>query len=119
LFVGGSGDRLVHLAALLFILGAALLLVALLGHLVHHVVALLPGDGAALPGSHVVALLVINVLGNGGGDVGADLVRDVIAHLAGLGDVITDLLLDGAAFLPGLDGALAVSDLSGLDLGHQ
>ena len=99
--------------------GAALLLVALLGHLLHNILTFLSGGWQTLPGPSIVTLLVINILGDGGGHIGADLVRDVIADLAGLGDVATDLLLDRAALLPGLDGALAVGDLSGLDLGHE
>ena len=67
------------------------MLVALLGHLLLDIGALLSGDGAALPGSNIVTLLIIHILGDGGGDIGAHLIRDVIAHLAGLGDVIADL----------------------------
>ena len=74
-----------------YVPGVTLLLVALLGHLLHHILALLASDGAALPGRGAGALLVIHILGDGGGHVGADLVRDVIAHLAGLGDVVTNL----------------------------
>ena len=71
--------------------GVALLLVALLGHLLHNILALLPGDRAALPSSNIVTLLRVNILGDGGGHIGADLVRDVIAHLAGLGEFVADL----------------------------
>ena len=67
------------------------MLVALLGHLLLDIGALLSGDWAALPGSNIVTLLVIHILGDGGGDIGAHLVRDVIANLAGLSELIADL----------------------------
>ena len=71
--------------------GVALLLGGLSGHLLHHVLALLPGGGKTLPGAGAGALLVIDVLGDGGELVLADLIRDVIAHLAGRVDIGTNL----------------------------
>ena len=61
------------------------------GHLLHHVLALLPGGGKTLPGAGAGALLVIDVLGDGGELVLADFIRDVIAHLAGRVDIGTNL----------------------------
>ena len=63
----------------------------LLGHPLHHVAALLPGDGVALLPGHRGALLLIHVVGPGHGLVLAHLVGHLLALLAGLLDVIAGL----------------------------
>ena len=79
------------LGALLHILSVASLLEGLPGHVLLDVLALLPGGGGALPSGGAGAVLLVNILGNGGGDIAADLVRDIIADLTRCGDVITNL----------------------------
>ena len=61
------------------------------GHPLHHVAALLPGDGVALLPGHRGALLLIHVVGPGHGFVLAHLVGHLLALLAGLLDVIAGL----------------------------
>ena len=77
--------------ALLHVLSVASLLEGLPGHVLLDVLALLPGGGAALPPGDVRAVLLVLILGDGGGDAAADLIRDVIADLTWRMDIITDL----------------------------
>ena len=79
------------LAALLDVLGAALGLGGLPRNVLLDVLALLPGDGRALAGGHLLALLLVHVLGGGGRHVGAHLVGDIVANLARGGHVVADL----------------------------
>ena len=79
------------LGALLHVLSVAPLLEGLPGHVLLDVLALLPGGGGALPAGGAGAVLLVNILGDGGGDVAANLVRDIIADLTWGGDVIADL----------------------------
>merc|ERR1719323_1406543 len=117
--VAGSCDRLVGSATLLLVLGAALLSAGLPGHLLHHIPALLPGGGETLPGAGAGALLLVNILGDGRELVLADLVRNLVTHLAGRVDITADLLGDILTDLTIVSGTLALLDLPGLDLGHQ
>ena len=80
--------------ALLDVLGVAPLLEGLPGHVLLDVLALLPGGGAALSPGDVGAVLLVLILGDGGGDAAADLVRDVVTDLAGSGDILTYLSRD-------------------------
>merc|ERR1719210_1079035 len=111
--VAGSWDRLVGSATLLLVLGAALLSAGLPGHLLHHVPALLPGGGETLPGAGAGALLLVNILGDGRELVLADLVRNLVTHLAGRVDIIADLLGDILTDLTIVSGTLALLDLPG------
>ena len=77
--------------ALLHVLRVASLLEGLPGHILLDVLAFLPSGGAALPPGDVGAVLLVNILGDGGGDAAADLVRDVIADLTRSREVIADL----------------------------
>ena len=77
--------------ALLHVLCVASLLEGLPGHVLLDVLTLLPGGGAALPPGDVRAVLLVLILGDGGGDAAADLIRDVIADLTWRMDIITDL----------------------------
>ena len=77
--------------ALLDVLGVAPLLEGLPRHVLLDVLALLPGGGAALPPGDVGAVLLVLVLGDGGGDAAADLVRDIIADLTRSVNIIADL----------------------------
>ena len=61
------------------------------GHLLHHIPALLPGGGETLPAAGAGALLLINILGDGGELVLADLIRNLVTHLARRVDIITHL----------------------------
>ena len=79
------------LGALLHILSVAPLLEGLPGHVLLDVLTLLPGGGGALPTGGVRAVLLVHILGDGGGDTAADLVRDLIADLAGCRDIVTHL----------------------------
>ena len=79
------------LGALLHVLSVAPLLEGLPGHVLLDVLTLLPGGGGALPAGGAGAVLLVNILGDGGGDIAADLVRDVIAHLTGSGHILTNL----------------------------
>ena len=79
------------LGALLHILSVAPLLECLPGHVLLDVLALLPGGGGALPAGGAGAVLLVHILGDGGGDIAANLVRDIIADLTRGGDVITNL----------------------------
>merc|ERR1711910_115935 len=105
--------------ALFHILGVASLLEGLPRHVLLDVLALLPGGGTALPPGDVGAVLLVLIPGDGGGDAAADLVRDVVAHLARSGNILTHLLGDLVALSTGDGGALALRDLLGLDPGHQ
>ena len=80
--------------AFLDVLGVAPLLEGLSGHVLLDVLALLPGGGAALPPGDVGAVLLVLILGDGGGDAAADLVRDVVTDLAGSRDILTHLSRD-------------------------
>ena len=80
-----------RLGALLHVLSVAPLLEDLPGHVLFDVLTLLPGGGGALPAGGAGAVLLVNILGDGGGDAAADLVRDVIAHLTGSGHILTNL----------------------------
>ena len=63
----------------------------LLGHPLHHVAALLPGDGAALLSGDVLTLLLIDIPSPCHGLVFANLVRNLLALLARLLDIIAGL----------------------------
>merc|ERR1712090_83475 len=106
------------LGAFLNVLGVAPLLEGLPGHVLLDVLALLPGGGGALPAGGAGAVLLVNILSDGGGDIAADLVRDVIAHLTGSGHILANLFGDLVALPAGDSGALALGDLLGLDPGH-
>ena len=79
------------LGALLHVLSVASLLEGLPGHVLLDVLTLLPGGGGALPAGGAGAVLLVNILGDGGGDAAAHLVRDIIADFTWGGDVIADL----------------------------
>ena len=83
-----------RLGALLHILSVAPLLEGLPGHILLDVLTLLPGGGGALPASGAGAVLLVNILGDGGGDTAADLVGDVVADLTWSRDVIAYLEKD-------------------------
>merc|ERR1740128_775970 len=99
------------LGALLHILGIASLLEGLPGHVLLDVLALLPGGGGALPAGGAGAVLFVHILCDGGGNIAANLVRNLIADLAGSGDIITQLLGDLVALPAGDGGALTLGDL--------
>ena len=61
------------------------------GNPLHHVAALLPGDGAALLSGHVLALLLVDIPSPCHGLVLANLVGNLLALLARLLDVIAGL----------------------------
>merc|ERR1719418_522817 len=105
--------------ALFHILCVAPLLEGLPGHVLLDVLALLPCGGTALPPGDVGAVLLVLIPGDGGGDAAADLVRDVVTHLARSGNILTHLLGDLVALSAGDGRALALRDLLGLDPGHQ
>ena len=79
------------LGALLHVLSVASLLECLPGHVLLDVLTLLPGGGGALPAGGTGAILLVHILGDSGGDIAANLVRDIIADLTRGGDVIADL----------------------------
>merc|ERR1712037_486148 len=108
-----------RLGALLHILSVAPLLEGLPRHVLLDVLALLPGDGGALLASGAGAVLLVNILGDGGGDTAADLVRDLIADLTGRRDIVANLLGNLIALPAGDSGALTLGDLLSLDPGHQ
>merc|ERR1719418_497049 len=105
--------------ALFHILCVAPLLEGLPGHVLLDVLALLPCGGTALPPGDVGAVLLVLIPGDGGGDAAADLVRDVVTHLARSGNILTHLLRDLVALSTGDGRALALRDLLGLDPGHE
>merc|ERR1719158_1874808 len=107
------------LGALLHVLCVAPLLEGLPGHVLLDVLALLPGGGGALPAGGAGAVLLVNILGDGGGDIAANLVRDIIADFTWGRDIIADLLGDLVTLPAGDGGAFALRDLLGLDPGHQ
>ena len=80
-----------RLGALLDILSVASLLESLPGHVLLDIGALLSGGGGALPASGAGAVLLVHILGDGGGDTAADLVRDVIADFTRSRDILADL----------------------------
>merc|ERR1719312_824332 len=107
------------LGALLHILSVASLLECLPGHVLLHILTLLPGGGGALSAGGAGAVLLVNILCDGGRDITTDLLRDIIADFTRSRDIFTDLFGDLVA-LPAVDGgALALVDLLGLDPGHQ
>ena len=79
------------LGALLHVLSVASLLEGLPGHVLLDVLALLPGGGGALPAGGAGAVLLVHILGDGGGDAAADLLRDLVTDFTGSGHIITDL----------------------------
>merc|ERR1740128_994827 len=107
------------LGALLHVLSVAPLLEGLPGHVLLDVLALLPGGGGALPAGGAGAVLLVHVLGDGGGDIAADLLRNIIADFTRRGDFFTDLFRDLVALPAGNGRALALIDLLGLDPGDQ
>ena len=82
-----------RLGALLHILSVAPLLEGLPGHVLLDVLALLPGGGGALPAGCTRAVLLVNILGDGGRDIAADLIRDIITDLTRSGDIVADLVI--------------------------
>merc|ERR1719234_1333551 len=107
------------LGALLHVLRVAPILEGLPGHVLLDVLTLLPGGGGALPTGGAGAILLIHILGDGGRDIAADLLRDLVTDFTGSGHIITDLLGDLVALPAGYSGALALGDLLGLDPGHK
>merc|ERR1719452_321784 len=107
------------LGALLHVLSVASLLEGLPGHVLLDVLTLLSGGGGALPAGGAGAVLLVHILGDGGGDTAADLVRDVIADFTRGGDVTANLLGDLVAFPACDSGAFALGDFLCLDPGHQ
>ena len=81
------------LGALLHVLSVASLLECLPGHVLLDVLTLLPGGGGALPAGGVATVLLIHILGDGGGNIAADLVRDIITDLTRSGDIVADLVI--------------------------
>ena len=79
------------LGALLHVLSVAPLLECLPCHILLDVLALLPGGGGALPAGCAGAVLLVHILGDGSGNITANLVRDIIADFTRGGDVIADL----------------------------
>ena len=79
------------LGALLHVLSVTSLLEGLPGHVLLDVLALLPGGGGTLPAGGAGAVLLVNILSDGGGDTAANLVRDLIAHLTWGGDIVANL----------------------------
>ena len=80
------------LGALLHILCVAPLLEGLPGHVLLDILALLPSGGGTLPAGGAGAVLLVNILSDGGGDTAADLVRNLIADLTWGGDIIANLV---------------------------
>ena len=80
-----------RLGALLYILSVAPLLEGLPRHVLLDVLTLLSGDGGALLASGTGAFLLIHVLGDGSGDITANLVRNIIADLTRSGHIFTNL----------------------------
>ena len=85
------------LGALFHVLSVASLLEGLPGHVLLDVLTLLPGGGSTFPAGGAGAVLLINILGDGGGDTAADLVGDVIADLTWGRDVIANLITQGSS----------------------
>ena len=79
------------LGALLHILSVAPLLECLPGHVLLDVLALLPGGGGALPAGGAGAVLLVHILGDGGGDIAANLFRDIVADFTWSRDIVADL----------------------------
>ena len=82
-----------RLGALLDILGVASLLEGLSGHVLLDIGALLPGGGGALPSIGVGAVLLVHILGDGSGDIAANLFRDIVTDLTRSGDIVADLVI--------------------------
>merc|ERR1719154_218482 len=96
-----------RLGALLHVLSVASLLEGLPGHVLLDVLALLPGGGGAFPAGGTRAGLLVHILGDGGGDTAANLVRDLIADLTGSRDIVANLLGNLVALPAGDSRALA------------
>ena len=82
-----------RLGALLNILSVAPLLEGLPGHVLLNVLALLSGGGGALLAGGSGAVLLVNILGDGGRNIAADFIGDVIADLTRSRDIFTNLRL--------------------------
>ena len=91
--LNSSVVMVVRLGALLHILSVASLLEGLPCHVLLDVLTLLPGSRGALPTGGTGAVLLIHVLGDCGGDITADLVRDIITDLTRSGDIVADLVI--------------------------
>ena len=81
------------LGTLLHVLSVASLLECLPGNVLLDVLTLLPGGRGALPAGGAGAVLLVNILCDGGGDTAADLIRDLIAYFTWGGDIVADLLI--------------------------
>ena len=81
------------LGALLHVLSVAPLLEDLPGHVLLDVLTLLPGGGGALLAGGSGAVLLVNILSDGGGNIAADFIGDVIANLTRSRDIFTNLRL--------------------------
>ena len=80
-----------RLCALLHVLSVAPLLEGLPGHVLLHILTLLPGGGGALSAGGAGAVLLVNILGDGGGDIAANLFRDIVADFTWSRDIVADL----------------------------
>ena len=83
-----------RLGALLHVLRVASLLEGLPGHVLLDVLTLLPGGGGALLTGGSGAVLLINIFSDGGRNIAADFIRDVIADLTRSRDIFTNLGLN-------------------------
>ena len=83
-----------RLGALLHVLSVAPLLEGLPGHVLLDVLTLLSGGGGALLTGGSGAVLLINILCDGGGNIATDFIRDVIADLTRSRDIFTNLGLN-------------------------
>ena len=79
------------LGALLHIFSVTPLLEGLPGYVLLNVLALLPGGGGALSAGGAGAVLLVHILGDGGGDIAANLLGDFIANFTGSRDIIAHL----------------------------
>ncbi len=79
------------LGALLHVLSVAPLLECLPGHVLLDVLTLLPGGGGALPAGGAGAVLLVHILSDGGGNIAANLVRDIVADFTWSRDIVADL----------------------------
>ena len=81
------------LGALLHVLRVTSLLECLPGHVLLKILTLLPGGGGALPAVGTGAVLLVHILGDGSGDIAANLFRDIVTDLTRSGDIVADLVI--------------------------
>merc|ERR1719167_2114762 len=104
------------LATLLGVFSLALCFISLPWNLLNNICTLLSGGRSTLPCTNIGALFIVHILGHSCRNIVANLLRDIIAHLARLVHIIAYLFGNWLANVLLVCGALTVRDFLGVDL---